>query len=73
MARRKKEVTRLEFTDGEVIEIAGSIRDLALDQMEGGLRGLGISEKDIAEARKECIRVNNDRPFMDLMKKVIVL
>ena len=66
---KKKAKTTLEFADGEIWEIAGSIRDIALDQMANTLRGLGISEVDIANARKECERINSDKPFSDLFKK----
>lgn len=71
MGKRKKEVTTLEFSDGEIVEIAGSIRDLALDQMQAKLESLGVPAKDIAAARIECIKVNNDKPFVALFSKRI--
>ncbi len=39
---KKKEKTTLEFSDGEIVEIGMSIRDLALKQMSDTLIGMGI-------------------------------
>lgn len=67
--KKTREVTQLGYADGTVEEIAGSIRDLALDQMQVTLEGLGVPAAEIAAARKECIKVGNDRPFATLGMK----
>jgi hypothetical protein len=64
-----KKKTTVEFSDGEIAEMVGDIRDRALDQMAKTLKGFGISEADIATARAECIKLNSDKPFLELFKK----
>lgn len=65
----KDEKTTLEFADGTIEEICGDIRDLALNQMAETLSGLGIPQSDIDAARAQCVAKDNDRPFMELLKK----
>lgn len=51
------------------LEIGGSIRDMALDQMCAGLRAVGIAEDKIAAARKQAVEQNSDKPMLDLFKQ----
>lgn len=50
------------------LPVGQSIKSIALDQMCEGLRGLGVSDSDIAKARAEAERTNDDKPLMKLMK-----
>lgn len=71
MPKKKPEVTTLEFSDGEIVEIAGSIRDIALNQQAETLEALGVSPAKIAKARAECVAQDSDKPFVELFKTVI--
>ncbi len=52
----------------ETLEIAGDIRDLALQQMASGLFALGVAQSDIDQAIIEAKAQNSDAPLLALAK-----
>ena len=58
-------------TTEETKELFEAVRETALDQQADGLRRLGVSEAAIAKAKAECIKQNNDKPFMDLARSMM--
>ena len=59
---------KLNALDAVTLDVIGSVRDMALDQMCAGLRQLGVDDVKIATARAECVKLNSDKPLLELAR-----